>query len=129
MEQQQEQQPIQPVKKTSKLRLVLYVIIGLVALYYTVRLATRKEKFQENKELLNRIDSLQKVTIQLKEEQKKITARDSSFNESINKIDAKIGDVQAKKTVIENHYHNQSKVIPRYTPTQLDSFFKKRYNY
>jgi len=110
-------------------RKIIYTILGLVALYYTVRLATCKEKFQENKEVLNRIDSLQKVTIQLKEEQQKITARDSSFNESINKIDTKIDSVQVKKTVIENHYHNQSKAIPRYTPTQVDSFFKKRYNY
>ena len=108
---------------------ILYVIGGLILLYYTIRLATCKEKFQENKELLNKIDSINKATILLQEEQKKLGERDSIFNENIVHIDDKIGQVGEKKTIIREYYHDQSTKVKHYTPTQTDSFFKSRYNY
>ena len=108
---------------------IVYIILGLIALYFVVRLATRKEKFQENKELINKIDSLQKISIQLKEEQQKIAEQDSIFNESISDIDDKINNVHGEKVIIKEYYGSQSKSVKKYTPTQVDSFFKARYNY
>lgn len=111
------------------LKKITYVILGLIALYFIVRLATRKEKFQENKELINKIDSLQKISTQLKEEQQKITERDSVFTESISNIDDKINDVQGEKVIIREYYNNQTQTVKKYKPSQVDSFFKARYNY
>lgn len=108
---------------------IIYVILGLILLYFVVRLATRKEKFQENKELINKIDSLQKISTQLKEEQQKITERDSVFNESIINIDDKISNVQGEKVIIREYYNNQTQSVKKYKPSQVDSFFKERYNY
>lgn len=111
------------------LKKITYVILGLIALYFIVRLATCKEKFQENKELINKIDSLQKISTQLKEEQQKITERDSIFNKSISDIDDKINDVQGEKVIIREYYNNQTQTVKKYKPSQVDSFFKSRYNY
>lgn len=108
---------------------ILYVIGGLILLFYTIRLSTCKEKFQDNKELLNKIDSINKATIILQEQQKKLGERDSIFNENISHIDDKIDQVGEKKTIIKEYYHDQSTKVKQYTPTQTDSFFKSRYNY
>lgn len=107
----------------------LYIILGILLLYFTVRLATCKEKIKENKELLNRIDSLNQVSKQLQEEQKRISLNDSIFNNSINKIDNKIDSINDRKTVIKQYYHTQIQNVPKYNSPQLDSFFKSRYNY
>jgi hypothetical protein len=107
----------------------LYVILGLVVLFFTIRLATCKEKFQDNKELINKLDSINKATILLQEEQQRLAEHDSVFNENIVNIDSKIGAVQEKKTIIKEYYHDQSTKVKHFTPTQTDSFFKSRYNY
>jgi hypothetical protein len=44
-------------------------------------------------------------------------------------LDYAISNVKEKETVIKEYYHEVSDKVNNYTPTQVDSFFKARYNY
>jgi len=106
---------------------VLYIVLGLVALYYLILLITPKP--QISVDFQNRLDSLSKVTDSL---EKQIVKHDIEIQHQVNLIDVldhQIDNVKESKTIIKEYYHEQSKAADNYTPTQLDSFFAKRYGY
>lgn len=106
---------------------VLYIILGFIALYYLILLITPKP--QISVDFQNRLDSLSKVTDSL---EKQIVKHDIEIQHQVNLIDVldrQIESVKESKTIIKEYYHEQSKAADRYTPTQLDSFFAKRYGY
>ena len=115
--------------KYIKFKYILYLVFGLTVLYYSTRLLSCKPEFEEKTDVINQIDSLKKVAIELQEKQKQIEARDSVFVEVIDGIDHKIDNVKEKEIIVKEYYHTQTEKTKKYNPTQLDSFFKDRYNY
>jgi peptidoglycan hydrolase CwlO-like protein len=75
------------------------------------------------------LDSLQKVTVTLQKQQKSYDSIISLEEKKIQEIDYQIDNIKEKTTIIKEYYHEQSKAADSYTPTQLDSFFSKRYGY
>ena len=106
---------------------ILYVVIGLVLLYGVIWLSTRQP--QMPKEYKDAIDALTKANKELVERQKQIDSTIKVYETEVKQVDHQIDNIKEKTTIIKEYYHEQSVAASNYTPTQVDSFFKSRYNY
>lgn len=110
-------------------RIGLYTLAGLVALYLLINTTTCKPGLVVDQKLLDRIDSLEKANAALVVEQTALVRRDSVLTAQVLAVDDKIDHVQEKTTIIREYYHEQSQAATNYTNTQVDSFLKARYEY
>lgn len=118
------------MKKKSNKKLIKQIGIGiasLVALYFLILLLTRKPEIPA--EVKQQLDTLQHLTDSLKENQKKYDAAIVEQQEIISEIDTRVDHVKDKTVIVKEYYHDQIQTVNTYTPTELDSFFKKRYGY
>ncbi len=106
---------------------VLYIIGGLIAMYLMIYVFTPKQEIPL--EYKHALDSLNRANAELIAKQKQIDSVISSYQSQINDLDYAIGNIQTKKTEIHNHYQVLGDKVGKFTPTQVDSFFKARYNY
>ena len=106
---------------------IAYVIVGLFLLYGIIWITTRKPQMPAD--IKATIDSLTNVNKQLIEHQKQIDSTIHVYEAEVKQVDDKIDNVKEKTTIIKEYYHEQSQQVNNYTPTELDSFFKARYNY
>jgi predicted nuclease with TOPRIM domain len=105
----------------------LYVLIGLVVIYGMIYIFTPKPQMPT--EYKNTLDSLAKENATLRDKQKQADSAISSYQSQIFDLYYAISNVKEKETVIKEYYHEVSDKVNNYTPTQVDSFFKARYNY
>ena len=61
--------------------------------------------------------------------QKQIDSVIQAYNSKIGELDIKISNIKEKTTIIKEYYHEVSQAADKFTPNQVDSFFKSRYNY
>jgi hypothetical protein len=116
------------VKKNSKTIGKLFITIGgLIFLYLFILLVTPKPGMPAD--IKATIDSLTAVNKQLIEHQKQIDSTIAVYEEEVNQIDYQVDHIKEKTTIVREYYHEQSQQVSQYTPTQVDSFFKARYNY
>lgn len=108
-------------------KIVSYIALGIIVLYFAIQLLTTKREISSD--FKAQLDSLQKVTVALQKQQKSYDSTISVEQEKIKELDYQIDHVKEKTTIIKEYYHEQSKAADSYTPTQLDSFFAKRYGY
>ena len=106
---------------------ILYIVVGLLLLYGCIYLFTRKDRIPA--ELQATIDSLTNANKALIEHQKQIDSTIHVYETQVKEVDDKIGHIKEKTTIIREYYHEQSQAASLYTPTQIDSFFRKRYSY
>jgi chromosome segregation ATPase len=106
---------------------IAYVIVGLFLLYGIIWITTRKPQMPAN--LKATIDSLTNVNKQLIEHQKQIDSTITVYETEVKQIDHQIDNIKEKTTIIKEYFHEVSQQVDHYTPTQVDSFFKARYNY
>lgn len=106
---------------------IVYVIVGLFLLYGIIWVATRKSQIPAD--IKATIDSLTNVNKQLIEHQKQIDSTIHIYEAEVKQVDYAIDHVKEKTTVIKEYYHEISQQVDNYTPTELDLFFKARYNY
>jgi len=106
---------------------IAYVIVGLFVLYGIIWLATRKPQIPAD--IKATIDSLTNVNKQLIEHQKQIDSTIHVYEAEVKQVDYQIDNIKEKTTIIKEYYHEVSQQVNNYTPTELDSFFKARYNY
>jgi hypothetical protein len=106
---------------------ILYVIVGLFLLYGIIWIATRKPQIPAD--IKATIDSLTNVNKQLIEHQKQIDSTIHVYEAKVKQVDHQINNVKEKTTIIKEYYHEQIQQVNNYTPTELDSFFKAKYNY
>jgi len=104
-----------------------YIIIGLWLVYGTVWLSTRQPKMPAD--IKATIDSLTDVNKQLLEKQKQIDSTIKVYETEISQIDSRVDNIKEKTTIVREYYHEVGQQVGKYTPTQIDSFFKARYNY
>ena len=109
------------------IKIMQYIAIVIIILYFAIQLLTTKKEISSN--FKAQLDSLQKVTVALQKQQKSYDSTISLEEEKIKELDYQIDHVKEKTTIIKEYYHEQSKAADSYTPTQLDSFFAKRYGY
>ena len=108
-------------------KIIQYIAIGIIVLYFAIQLLTTNREISSD--FKAQLDSLQKVTVTLQKQQKSYDSTISIEEEKIKELDYQIDNVKEKTTIIKEYYHEQSKAADSYTPTQLDSFFAKRYGY
>lgn len=106
---------------------IIYVVLALLIIYGIIWIATRKPQIPAD--LQTTIDSLTNVNKQLIEHQKQIDSAIHIYETEVKQVDDKIDNVKEKTTIIKEYYHEVSQQVNNYTPTELDSFFKARYNY
>ena len=75
------------------------------------------------------IDSLTNINKQLIEHQKQIDSTIHVYEAEVHKVDFEINNIKEKTTIIKEYYHEVSQQVNHFTSTQVDSFFKARYNY
>lgn len=109
------------------IKIMQYIAVGIIILYLSIQLFTTKREISSN--FKAQLDSLQKVTVALQKQQKSYDSIISSEEQKIKELDYQIDNVKEKTIIIKEYYHEQSKAADSYTPTQLDSFFAKRYGY
>jgi hypothetical protein len=106
---------------------ILYIIVGLFLLYGIIWIATRKPQMPAN--LQATIDSLTNANKALIEHQKQIDSTIHVYEAEVEKVDHQIDNIKEKTTIIKEYFHEQSQQVDHYNATQVDSFFKARYNY
>ena len=113
------------VKKNYKT--ILYVVGGVLFLYILILVTTRKPQIPADVKLT--IDSLTNVNKQLLEKQNQIDSTIAVYGIKVNEVDFQIDNIKEKTTIVREYYHEVGQQAGKYTPTQIDSFFKVRYNY
>jgi len=113
------------VKKNYKT--ILKVICGLLFLYIFILIATRKPKIPSD--IKSTIDSLTNINKQLLKKQKQIDSTIAVYEIKVNEVDFQIDNIKEKTTIIREYYHEVGQQTDKYTPSQIDLFFKIRYNY
>ena len=104
-----------------------YIVIGLWLLYGTIWLSTRQPKIPAD--IKATIDSLTAANKQLLEKQKQIDSTITVYETKVNEVDFQIDNIKEKTTIVREYYHEVGQQAGKYTPTQVDSFFKSRYKY
>jgi mannitol-specific phosphotransferase system IIBC component len=112
-----------------KLFTIAGVVAAIVVLFILINIFTKKEKMKEQEYIKAQIDSLNKINVELKAKQDSLDKTSKKFEDEIIKLDWKLQNVGENKTVIKEFYHEKKEKTKKYTPSQLDKFFKNRYNY
>lgn len=116
-----------PVLENKYIKLALYTIGSLVAMYLMIYIFTPKQEIPL--EYKHALDSLDRANAELIAKQKQIDSTINTYKHHMDSLDAAIGSLDAKRTVIHNHYQILGDKVSRYNTAQIDSFFKARYNY
>ena len=80
-------------------------------------------------DLKTKIDSLSQLDKQFAIQQRRLDSSIHVDEEHVQNLDTKIGSIKEKITIVREYYHEISQATSKYTPTQIDSFFKVRYTY
>jgi len=105
----------------------LYVVGGLILMYLMIYVFTPKPEIPL--EYKHALDSLNRANAELIIKQKQIDSAIASYQSQIHDLDYAISNIQTKKTEIINHYQVLGGKVSNYEPSQVDSFFRSRYNY
>lgn len=111
----------------SKWRYILYGIGGLLVLYVSIYLFTPKAQMPTEYKAI--IDSLTVANKELEAKQLQIDSSIQVYETEVRAIDFQVDHIKEKTTIIREYYHEQSAAASTYNSTQIDSFFKVRYNY
>ena len=109
------------------LKPTLYTIVGLLLLYVIIYISVRKDHMPA--QLQQTIDSLTQANVTLMQKQKQLDSTIMVYQNQSHILDGKIDDTKKKADVVSKHYRNQLQIVSSYNITELDSFFKARYNY
>jgi hypothetical protein len=124
MEEKTEKKPFM-----KRIKPVLYIIGILLIIYYIAPIFTGGDKFKENTEVLKAIDSLKQETIKLEQHQAYLDSLSQEYELKIVDVDDRISNIKSGTTIIKEYHHDRIKNSTNYNSTQVDSFFKDRYNY
>ena len=108
---------------------VVICLCALLATYIFFPEIFPGKKYKPDPILVHRIDSLEKANNALYEQILKYDSINEVLEAKVSAVDNRIDSVKGKTTIIKEYYREKSQGVAKYTPTQLDSFFKNRYNY
>jgi hypothetical protein len=117
-------------KKPSLSNVLIVIGVLLAILMIVIFVSIRKEKQPAPDEFIKKqVDSLAKANADLQVKHQALDSAAKTYEVQINDLDWKIKNVGHDKTIIREYYRDRVKEPQSYTPKQVDSFFKKRYNY
>mgnify|MGYP003330149198 FL=1 len=106
---------------------ILYIILGAVTLYGIIWLLTREPQMPADYKAT--IDSLAKANAALAEQQKTLDKDIHSYEGKVEQVDSQIHNIKEKTTVIKEYHHEIIQQVGNYNATELEIFFRNRYNY
>jgi hypothetical protein len=118
-----------PEHKSNWKTTIIVAILAIIVLFICINIFTKKEKMKEQEYIKAQIDSINKVNLELKAKQDSLDQNSKKFENVIIELDWKLQNVGQSKTIIKEYYHEKKEKTKKYTPGQLDNFFKDRYNY
>ena len=111
-------------------RWIVICLVALIASYLIWPGIFPDKKYKPDQALIDRIDSLERSNLELREGILYLDSVQTSLTQQLSEVDGKIANVQGKTTIIKQIYKEKSDNVRQITkPTQVDSFFKDRYNY
>lgn len=110
----------------------IFIVIGiLIAIILAVIIFTKVPvKKEEPTEFIKKqVDSLAKANAELQVKHAALDSTSRVYQDALLDLDWKVQNVGHDKTIIREYYREKVKEPANYSPKQVDSFFKKRYNY
>lgn len=133
MEEQKQEEIYFPEHKTKIDPLTIFAVVGIVIVMVLGMLAIRdgdKKPVSPKDEFIQQtIDTAAKANVDLQAKQATLDSIAHSIDDKLNLLDEKVSKVKNKETIIREYYHERISQPGKYTPQQVDSFFKDRYNY
>lgn len=110
----------------------LLIILGVVIaiILFVIMFTKVPAKKEEPTDFIKKqVDSLAKANAELQAKHQALDSTSKTYEDAILDLDWKVQNVGRDKTIIKEYYHDRVKEPANYSPKQVDSFFKKRYNY
>jgi len=108
---------------------IIVCLCVLVATYIFFPEIFPGKKYKPDTTLINRIDSLEKANTALQQQILKYDSINAELETKVSEVDYRINNIKEKTTIIKEYYKDKKQETAKFTPTQLDSFFKDRYKY
>jgi len=106
---------------------ITLTILGVIFVYLLVRVFTPVKDMSElNKYKLEQIDTR---TEEIKKLQKDLRDSINLYQIKVNEIDKKISKIKIERTEINRYYTIKEQQIKNADKKQIDSLFRKRYNF
>lgn len=109
----------------SEVGLIITVIIGLSIVLATISKSCNPTASVET----STIDSLQKANDSLKIAKDSLDSVRVIYLKEIDSLSTVIDTIESKVKIVKVYYTKKGGEVSKYTPGQLDTFFKIRYNY
>ena len=123
------QQNQKKIKFMQMSKWIIIILCVLIAAYIFFPDIFPNKRYKPDTTLVKRIDSLEKANSVLQQQVSKYDSINSALETKVYQVDNKINDVKEKTIIIKEYYKEKTKEVNKFTPNQLDSFFKQRYNY
>jgi hypothetical protein len=106
---------------------ILLVIMAIALTFLLINIFTPKPEMSELDKY--KLDQLDLKIKDLKDKQKQLGDSISFYKREIELIDENIKNIRIERKTVNNYYDIKDREIPGYTPEQIDSSLRKRYNY
>jgi hypothetical protein len=110
-------------------RWILYSLIVLVLAYIFLPEFFPAKEYKPDQTLVNRIDSLEQKNKELEFYIMQFDSLQFEFDQQIIELNTRIDNNKGKTTIIREVYKDKGNSARKFTPSQVDSFFKDRYNF
>jgi F0F1-type ATP synthase membrane subunit b/b' len=107
-------------------REILLVIMTIALTFLLIKIFTPPPK---NDLLEYKLKEIYTKIKDLKDKQKQLGDSVLYYKKQIELIDENIKNIRIERKTINNYYEVKDREIPGYTPAQIDSALRKRYNY
>ena len=107
--------------------IVASVIAACIIVYFLIRMLTHKPTMPVDAQAI--VDSLNRVDITKIEKQKSLDSAIGQYATVLLRIDSSISNITEQRVTIHNYYYKRTQETNNLQTTQIDSFFKQRYNY
>lgn len=112
---------------TKNFRDIILVLLGCLLVYLLVRTFT---PIPDKSELLKyKLEQLDNKIKETEKRQKELDKNIEANKKDIERIDQNIDNIRSQKSVVNNYYDQKAREIPGMTNKQIDSTFRKRYDY
>ena len=113
-------------------KLLKYFLIGVgvfIAFIVLLNVIIPKPKTTDTSEFEKQIENLKNENLELLKKQAVLDSINLDYEERIQNIEDKLTDLGQSKVIIQKIYSDKIQKSKESTPSDLDTFFKKRYNY
>jgi len=112
--------------EVTKTHLIL-AAIAIILIGYILITRNFSKTVVDNSNYIHKIDSLNSVILDYRTKQLDLDKKIASYELDIKRLDFQIDSAENKIIEIRNYYDNKIKNISRYSASELDDFFAKRY--